>query len=361
MKTTQLIVQTKLIPPRVKSGILIRKRPLSLLKKNLDKNLILICSDAGYGKTTLLSQLCQGFKQPYLYYALEPSDNDITTFFNYLIAGVRQQAPKFGKRIQSIIGQTQSVQIMVGTFINEFVETIKEDFYIILDDYHHLQLNKEITKALDYLLQHHPANIHLIISSRATPPLDLSFYMAKQELLKIEKDHLQFRRREIEDLLSNTFDIEFPEDELDRIEEHSEGWITAIQLIIQKALAMGETQIKETLNGYVASGEELFSYFAREVFEHQPNKVQTFLLKTSFLERMEPELCNQLLNIKNSRAILKKLEDEHIFTTQIGSGTYNYHHLFQNFINGLARQIYKTAEIKKLYTKIADYFLTLAV
>jgi LuxR family maltose regulon positive regulatory protein len=357
MKVPQLIVQTKLIPPRVKTGILLRRRPLNLLKKNLDKNLILICSDAGYGKTTLLSQLCQELKEPYLYYALEPSDNDITTFFNYIIAGVRLTNPKFGKRVRSIIGQTQSVQIMVGTFINEFVETINKDFYIILDDYHHLHLNKEIAKALEYLLQHQPANIHLVISSRATPPFDLSFYLAKQELFRIEKEQLQFRRHEISDLLKKVFDMELSEADLARVEEHSEGWITAIQLIIQKAAAIGEIQIKETLNGYVASGEELFSYFAREVFKNQSRKTQTFLLKTSFVDRMEPEICNQLLGIRDSRAVLKKLEDEQIFTTRVGSGTYNYHHLFQKFINGLARQTYSNADINTIYAKIARYFL----
>lgn len=357
MKESGLIVQTKLIPPRIKAGILRRKRPLNLLKKNIDKKLILICCDAGYGKTTLLSQLCQDLKEPYLYYALESSDNDITTFFNYIIAGVRLTNPKFGKRIQSIMGQTQSVQIIVGTFINEFVEAINNDFYIILDDYHHLHLNKDIAMAIEYLLQHQPANIHLVISSRATPPFDLSFYLAKQELFRIEKEHLQFTHREINDLLKKVFDIDFPEAELERVEEHSEGWITAIQLIIQKVTTLGESQLRETLNGYVASGEELFSYFAREVFENQSKKVQTFLLKTSFLERMEPELCNMLLGIQNSRVILKKLEDEHIFTTQIGSGTYSYHHLFQKFINGIALQTYSHNEINRIYANIARYFL----
>jgi len=262
-------LQTQLQPPQLKGTILRRERLINLLQENLDKKLILVCADAGYGKTTLLAQFCAELDRPFIFYDLDPSDNDLATFFNYLVMGIQQHYPDFGKRTKSVLPQTRNIEIIVGTFINEFVEhgtkvptpekQLREDFYIILDDYHHLQQNREIGNALDYLLRHIPYNLHLIISSRSTPPLNLAYYLAKQELFEIKKEHLQFNLREIQALLKEIYNLKIPDAEIERIEKHSEGWITAIQLILQKISAIGEDKTKETFNGYIASGEEIFN------------------------------------------------------------------------------------------------------
>lgn len=359
MITEDLILQTKLQPPQIKGRILLRERLLNLLKENLDKKLILICADAGYGKTTLLAQFCEKFDKPFMFYDLDISDNDIATFFNYLVSGIQSHHPDFGQRTKGIIPQTRNIEILVGTFINEFVEKIKEEFYIILDDYHHLQQNKEIGSALDYLLRHLPINLHLIISSRSTPSLNLAYYLAKQELFKLEKEQLQFNLKEIQTLLKEVHGLKIPDEEIVRIEKHSEGWITAIQLILQKISVAGEEKAKETLNGYVASGEEVFNYFAREIYEDQPEEIQEFLMKTSILKHLTPDICNYLLNIKKSGEFLSYLEIEHIFITKVNHTTYKYHPLFKDFLVKIFESYYGFNKVNNLYQKVALFYCKL--
>ncbi len=365
-------MQTKLQPPQVKGKVLRRERLLNLLKENLDKKLILICADAGYGKTTLLAQLCSEIDKPFMFYDLDTSDNDLATFFNYLVSGMQRHYPEFGQRTEGIIPQTRNIEILVGTFINEFVEHCRflsspltgEDkgggeksphFYIILDDYHHLQQNKEIGNALDYLLRHIPPNLHLIISSRPTPSLNLAYYLAKQELFKLEKEQLQFNIKEIQTLLKEVYGLKVPDSEIGRIEKHSEGWITAIQLILQKIGETGEDRAKETLNGYIASGEEIFNYFAREVFESQPKEIQEFLMKTSILDWIDADLCNSILASHNSAKILSYLQEENLFIS-LNQNVYSYHHLWKQFLRiNLERQFDKRF-IRNLHMKAAQYF-----
>jgi LuxR family maltose regulon positive regulatory protein len=391
MSKSDLVLQTKLIPPQVKGKILRRERLLKLLKENLDKKLILICADAGYGKTTLLAQLCAEFKYPFMFYDLDTSDNDLATFFNYIVAGIQKHIADFGHRTKGILGQTRNIEILVGTFINEFVEhsphpspdtssgqvlprkgrlaqnssplmgedkgggEIDRDFYIILDDYHHLQQNKEIGNALDYLLRHLPTNLHLIIASRSTPPLNLAYYYAKQELFNVDKEQLQFNLTEIQLLLKAVYGLNVPDREIERIERHSEGWITAIQLILQKIAATGEDKAKETLNGYVASGEEVFNYFARDVFENQPKDVREFLIKTSITEYLNPKICNYLLNIKLSKKTLSYLETEHIFVSR-SRGNFKYHPLFRDFLFKTLQSFHTGNQIRLLHRKAGRYF-----
>jgi ATP/maltotriose-dependent transcriptional regulator MalT/two-component SAPR family response regulator len=358
-----MMVETKLLPPQVKGKILRRERLLNLLQENLDKRLILVCADAGYGKTTLLAQFCAEFDKPFMFYDLDPSDNDLATFFSYLIKGIQGHYPDFGKRTLGVLPQTRNIEIIVGTFINEFVEhggkvsekELRKDFYIILDDYHHLQENKEIGNALEYLLRHIPHNLHLIISSRSMPPLNLAYYFAKQELFEIKREDLQFNMREIQALLREVYNLKISDVEIERIERHSEGWITGIQLILQKVSVVGEEKAKETLNGYIASGEEIFDYFAREVFESQPKEVQEFLMKTSILETLNPELCESILEIKNASEIFRYLLEEHLFITSVNK-EFKYHPLFRKFLVERLKKTLDKDTLKKLNEKIALHF-----
>jgi LuxR family maltose regulon positive regulatory protein len=199
--------------------------------------------------------------------------------------------------------------------------------------------------------------------------LNLAYYFAKQELFRLEKEQLQFNLKEIQALLKEIYGLKVPDAELERIEKHSEGWITAIQLILQKISVAGEDKAKETLNGYIASGEEVFDYFAREIFETQPREIQEFLMRTSILGYMNPEVCNCLLNIKKSHNILSYLATEHIFTIR-GKGDFKYHALFRDFLFNklkatlkektfrlLCQKTGRCFSIVKDYTTAVDYYL----
>ncbi len=356
MAQVELILQTKLQPPRTKGKILRRDRLLNYLKDNLDNKLILICADAGYGKTTLLAQLCEDLQEPYVFYDLDAKDNDITTFFSYLTNGIRKHIPHFGERVMSTLSQTRDIEVVVGTFINEFIENIKGDFYIILDDYHHLQYNRKIAQALDYFLRHLPTNLHFIISSRSTPPINVSYYATKQELFKIEKEQLRFDTEEIHALLKDVYGLRIPPTEIARIAELSEGWITVLQLILQKICRSGEETAQETLNRYISSDEDIFNYFAREVFEHQPKTIQDFLMKTSILEYLNPKICNYLLNIRRSQKIISRLETEHIFISKTGDN-FKYHHVFQEFLFERLKSSFPSRVIRTLHYKTGSHFL----
>lgn len=353
----ELRVKTKLGIPQVqvKDRILRRERLLSLLDKNLDKKLILICADAGYGKTTLLTQFCQELRHPYVLYNLDSQDSDVAVFFNRLITGVREHYPDFGQRTEHVVSEKRGHEVVVGTFINEFLEKTKEDFFIVLDDYHRLHRDRKIAIIINYLLRHLPSNMHLVISSRTTPPIYLSYYLAKQELLHIVKAHLQFDLKETRALLNQVYGLDLGEQDIGRIAELSEGWVTVIQLMLQKLSVSRGTDVDETLDRYIASGEDVFAYFAQEVFSGQSEEVRSFLLRTSVLEYLNPRVCDYVLHSHNSSEIIKHLEGEHIFVLRSGNGLV-YHPLFQEFLCKSLNESYPVHEIRKLHILAADFF-----
>lgn len=356
MPEPALILQTKLQIPQVKSNILPRKRIMSLLQRNRDKKLVTVCADAGYGKTTLLSQYCAELDAPFAFYSVGPADNDLITFLSYIVAAMRRDCPKFGVRVRQVLPQTRDRGILLGTFINEFIEHRDDDFYLVLDDYHHLQANREIADAVEYILKNAPTNFHMVIASRSTLPINLTHYLAKQELFQIDKEILRFTLKEIQALLKEIYGFGMPDEDVQRIERHTEGWITAIQLILQKIRMTGEERAKETLNGYLASGDEVFSYFATEVFEHQSKRIREFLLHTAVLDFLNPDTCNYLMGIRDAAKILRNFDVAHLFVTRIGD-RYRYHPLFQEFLLKRIRRQYPTERIKALDNRMGAYFL----
>jgi ATP/maltotriose-dependent transcriptional regulator MalT/two-component SAPR family response regulator len=350
-----IILQTKLQCPERKGRILERPRLMTILRQNLDKKLIIVSADAGYGKTTLLSQLCSEIGKGFVFYSLDPRDSDLTVFFTYLCHGVKKQVADFDGGLTHVLGKTRDIPIIVGTFINDLFNKVKADFYIVIDDFHHTQHNRILNEAVEYLMRHAPANLHLIIASRAVPSFDFNSYQAKQELLFVGKDELRFDEAETKLLLKDVYGMAIIDQEIERITKHTEGWITAIQLILQKICDSGADTTKQILNGYLVSGEDIFNYFAREVYESQPSVIKEFLVRTSILDTLTPEACDHLLNSKRSKHILEHLDSSHLFLSRVGTEL-RYHPIFQEFLARKLRGMYPGQKVKRLYSQVAEFF-----
>ncbi len=351
-----LILRTKLQMPVLKGKILYRARILSRMLEHRDRKLIAVCADAGYGKTTLLVQFCNELKAPFVYYTLDESDHDPATFFLYLLEGMRTISPRFGDRTQQALRQTNNFQIIAGTFINECLAMVKDDVYLVLDDHHYLGRSSQITRAIDFLLKNSPPVLHFVISSRSAAPVNIPWFQAKQDLLLVDRDALRFSAAEIRALLQEVYRLKIPDEDIVRIERHTEGWITGIQLILQKVRATGGARTRETLNGFIASGDELFHYFAGEVFEQLPSEVREFLIKTSVLDLVNADIGNYLLKSRTARSIIDFLDTVHVFIGRIGDH-YRYHPLFRDFLVRRLKGTYTAPAIRRLNVELGNYFL----
>jgi|GEM_PF-1671515 len=354
-----LILQTKLQPPQIKTKILRRERLLNLLKKNLDKKLILLWAGAGYGKTTLFSQLIAETDISYTYYNLNHLDAEANRFFEHLIFSFRKSYPQFGKRTESILIRSSNFNQNAGqiltTFINESL--LLTNHLVILDDFHTIKQAKWVKPTFDYLLTYLPSNIHFLISSREMPDFNLARLIAKQELLTITSDDLKFNDEEVRQLLSEIMSLKISEEQTKRLLDVSQGWITGIQLVLPQY--PDDEKIKSALNGFLGSNQPLFDYFANEIFVTENRRTQQFLISISILDEICPEHCNALLNIRNAHYILKNLEKRNIFITATNEKTINYfqlHPLFREFLLRQLKTMLNDKRISILYEKIAQFF-----
>ena len=357
-----MILETKLQPPSLKPNTLHRERLLKLLKNHLERKLVLVTGDAGYGKTTLLAQAIEEANLSCVFYDLDKGDSDLVVFYSYLVHGLEKLQKGLASRTKGFLEQGGEVgknyELLFGTLINELVEKRKEELFFVLDDYHALPGDSLVHQALDYFIDHLPDTVHVVVSSRTMPPLpSLAKWRAKQDLFELTREGLKFTEEEVKALLTEVYKTVLNEEELKRVSEQTEGWITGIQLILQSAGKGGKVPaqagIKETLNGYLEANQPLFDYFANEIIARESLEVQNFLMKSSILDTITSEVCDRIFGIERSGELLRKLEKSNLFVSLVGKGEYRFHRLFREY---LASQIKDEGVRKSLHLKAADYY-----
>ena len=198
---------------------------------------------------------------------------------------------------------------------------------LVLDDYHVIT-NEAIHAALRLLLEHRPPQLHLVLSTRADPPLPLARLRGRDALLELRAAELQFTPEESSTYLVERRGLPLSAEECALLHARTEGWITGVQLA---ALAL---QGRADPSGFIAtfsgSHHSVADYLLDEVLSRQSAAIQDFLLQTSILERLSGPLCDAVRGQHDSQAQLGSLERANLFVVPLDDERrwYRYHHLF---------------------------------
>jgi LuxR family maltose regulon positive regulatory protein len=357
-----LIILSKLQAPQIATKTLRRMRLIDALQKNLGKKVILLCAGAGYGKTTLLSQFLLRKKIPYLYYHLEKSDAEPAVFLSYLITGLRKLKPGFGKKTERLSRffnyPKKYLEVIAGTFINEAIEQLQKDIFIILEDYHELTPSDQIDRIIDYMVRHLPPHLHFIITSRTVPLVFSPLMRARDEIFEINSHELKFTKNEIKHLFAKIYEMPLKDQEAQWIEEHSEGWPTSLRLMLQSSDYLegikSSDYVRKILDSYHRSQANLFNYFVQEIFSKESKTTQRFLLDCSILEWLTPELCIAVTRRKDSDTILSNLTTRNAFLFNIPGVGYRFHNLFKNFLQS---KFINLARKKRIYRRAGTFYI----
>src|ERR671910_88561 len=353
------LVTTKVRVPRTRPELVPRPRLREALVRNEGRRLTLVSAPAGFGKTTLLSEWLEESSEdgrPVAWLSLEEADNDPARFLAYLVSALQSALGEgIGEGVQASLRLPEfpPVEAVVGVLINELSD-VRDEVTIVLDDYHVIH-SGPIHEATSFLLEHLPENVHLVISSRADPPLPLAKLRARDQVTEIRAAELRFTTEEATAFLKGVMGLTLSAADVATLEEVTEGWIAALQLA---ALSMRD---REDVSGFVESfsggNRHVLDFLAEEVLERQSEGVREFLLKTSVLERMSAPLCDTLTGRNDGQQMLERLEHENLFVIALDYERrwYRYHHLFADFLRSrLQRE--QPERIRELHRRAAEWY-----
>ncbi len=184
--------------------------------------------------------------------------------------------------------QPPSAESILTDLIND-IDGISGDILLVLDDYHAVHSPK-VDEELAFLLEHLPARMRLVIATREDPMLPLARLRARGELTELRAADLRFSPDEAADFLCRVMGLELTAEDIAALESRTEGWIAGLQLA---ALSMrGQKDIAGFIRSFTGSHRFVLDYLVEEVLQRQSESVQTFLLRTSILDRMCGTLCD---------------------------------------------------------------------
>jgi LuxR family transcriptional regulator, maltose regulon positive regulatory protein len=324
------LLSTKLFIPPLRPGIVSRPRLLEKIQAALNYPLTLISAPAGFGKTTLLSEWIHYGQSriPSAWLSLEETENDPVRFWDYLIAALQTVQPKTGEIALSLLHSPQPLPIeaVLTALINDLAK-VSEDFILVLDDYHFIN-SEPVHKGINFLLEHLPPKMHLIIGTRVDPPFPLVHFRGQGKLLEIGTEDLRFNLEEASALLNTMNNPELSAENVEILNTRSEGWIAGLKMAM---LSMqNEKDIPGFISRFTGSQRYIMDYLLEEVLNRQSQEVQDFLLKTSVLQRLSGSLCDAVTQSQNGSEMLLTLERDNLFVIPLDASRewYRYHHLF---------------------------------
>ncbi len=328
------ILATKLYIPPLRPHMVSRPRLLERLNEGLHSNLILLSAPAGFGKTTLLSEWIEGIERPVAWLSLDDQENDPTRFLTYLVAALQTIAATLGAGVLSALQSPQPppIEVMLTALLND-LSTIKDHFVLVLDDYHVLDA-KVVDQALTSLVEHLPPQMHLVIATREDPALPLARLRARGHLTELRATDLRFTPAEAAAFLTQVMGLSLSAEDIAALERRTEGWIAGLQLA---ALSLqGQSDTADFIRSFTGSHHFVLDYLVEEVLGQQPERIQTFLLRTSILDRFCGPLCDAVLMdpTATGQATLEYLERANLFLVPLDNERrwYRYHRLFAELL-----------------------------
>jgi LuxR family transcriptional regulator, maltose regulon positive regulatory protein len=324
----EVVISTKLFRPDPRHQTVERTRLHDLLRQGCSLPLTLVVAPAGWGKSTLVADWLRQDRVTAGWVSLDGGDDDPHRFWRYLLLAAGQAGPGAGTAALRRLDAAKSdvLRDVLPTFINE-VTSSGRPLVLVLDDYH-LITSAQVHASVAALLDRCPPQLHLVLITRADPPLPLSRLRVRGELGELRAEHLRFSLDEAREFFGGRLGTRLPEQDVHRLVARTEGWAAGLQLAALRLKDRADPSA--FIERFTGADWHIVNYLGEEVLTSQPPRVREFLLVTSVLNRMCAPLCNALTGRADGAELIDEVNRANLFLIPLDDERhwFRYHHLF---------------------------------
>ena len=331
------LLHTKLHVPGCTPTLLSRSRLTSKLQSRPNMSLTLLTAPAGFGKTTLVAEWLNQQTLPAAWLTLDEQDNDPVLFWRYLITALQGIDERIGQQALAVLATfpRYSLETVITFLLNDIMNqsTGNEAFILVLDDFHWIH-NAVIYQSFNYLLQHQPEQLHIILLTRADPPLSLARLRVEGRLVELRSADLRMTQEEAATFFSEVMEAALPPEELQLLIEQTEGWAAGLQLAALSMRQRDSDGAKQHIQSFARVRQHVFAYMMEEVLIRQTEDVRQFLQQTAVLRQFCAPLCKAVTGNSEAGKVLRQLVADNLFITALDDDEvwYHYHPLFAEFL-----------------------------
>ncbi len=323
-------ISTKLKMPAPRRNYMIRPQLWEKLEGLLQFKLTLVKGSAGSGKTTLVTTFIkERAKVGFNWITLDDEHNNVFSFWFYFLKAIGCYLGESREDLESSYNaafQKEDMDHLVALLINRL--NIPDEIVVVLDDFHKIQ-DETLIQSIEFFIRNSSDNIHLVILTREETPLYTGDLAIAGNLLEIKDEDLKLTEAESMRFLKETLQSGLNQEALEKIQRAAEGWIGGIQLVVL-AIA-GKVRLS---GGIKVLSKQTVEYLSKEIHNSLQPPERDFLIKTSVLSYFTADICNELLDLDNSRELIDSFMDRNLFIIQIDDehGIYRYHTIFGEFL-----------------------------
>ncbi|TDJ62650.1 MAG: LuxR family transcriptional regulator, partial [Proteobacteria bacterium] len=327
-------------PPEI-DGAVMRSRLLETVFASPLVRTVFVQAPAGYGKTTLLQQIMshqQRLGAALGWLTLDAGDNDPARFLAHIHAVIDRAFDKpLTANDETTVGGAPAETFSTVEEILVRLGELERPLALFIDEFQVVS-NDVIMALMSRLLERLPAAATFYIGSRNLPELGLGRLQLRNSALILKADDLRFNRDETVSFFAGASDVPLREELIDDLFKRTEGWPAALQLARLAIRGGADKPIVDMLD--FSSEPQFEEYLANNVLALQAPEIQDFLLKTSVLERVAPDLCDHLTGEKNAEHVLHQLEINGLFIRPLGPDRawFRFHSLFSNYLRKQLRR-----------------------
>ena len=352
----------------VLKGISPRKRLFRHLQSSRDRPIIWVSGPPGCGKTTLVASYLDSYKIPSLWYKVDEGDADIATFFYYMGLAAKKAAPHKRKPLPLL---TPEYLLGIPTFTLRFfeelysrlnptrpplklrggAERLRKGFAVVFDNYQQVPSESKFHDVMKDALSTIPEKINIILISRGSLPQQLVRLQANNKMTLLGWNEIRFTLNETREVVQTRRQKDLTDEMLLQLHKKTDGWAAGLVLMLEMAKIKGiDYQFKDKF-----IPEEIFDYFANEIFDKTDRGTQDFLIKTAFLPQITPQTAKELTDNPQANRILFDLNQKNYFTQKyvLQTESYQYHPLFREFLLTRAKNSLEPSILSEIKEKAA--------
>jgi len=306
----------------------------------LDHPLTIVEAPMGYGKTTFVRESLKNIDADVLWQKVY--DSSISGFWKGFCRQLGEVNRDRAISLAALGFPSDSTTRYEAMSLIEDMK-LQKDTVLVIDDYHAVACSQTNT-FIEFLVNNEIPYLHLTLIARHTGIQGIEELKLKGHLLHIRKEAFEFSPKDIQEYY-RICGILLRDKEVQMLYAMTEGWISALYLIMLNYLENGNLDISKNISTLIENA----------VYRHLSEEVKELLLSLCIFESFSIEQAVYVSRNKNAERLLSEIISQNAFIKYDGkSKMYQIHNIFMNF---LQEELEGRAMQNNLYQRVAQWFL----